>query len=216
MIKAIAIRRVSSKKQAENNHSLDQQDTSVQNMAATLDAEIVMEWAMATSAKKGKNLNRKDLQAALIYCRYNRAVKYLLIDKVSRFMRELEMIFYYKVEFKKLDVKLIFCDPSQQELNADNARASYELARKGYEAEVENEERTNTSNTKMKDRVRLGYRPFYPYQGYKKTAAADGLHVRDEPRFSLLQKALRATASLTMTPKQAQQWLVAQGYRTPF
>src|ERR1700679_3442043 len=140
MIKAIAIRRVSSKKQAENNHSLDQQDTSVQNMAATLDAEIVMEWAMATSAKKGKNLNRKDLQAALIYCRYNRAVNYLLIDKVSRFMRELEMIFY---------------DPSQQELNADNARASYELARKGYEAEVENEERTNTSNTKMKDRVRL-------------------------------------------------------------
>ena len=215
MNKAIAIRRVSSKKQEENNHSLDQQDSSVQNMAAVLDTEIVMEWAMATSAKKGKNLKRKDLVAALRYCRYNSGIKYLLIDKVSRFMRELEMIFYFKVEFKKLGVKLVFCDPSQQELNADNAKANYELARKGYEAEVENEERSNTSITKMQARVDLGYYPFYPHQGYKKTEAEDGLHIPDELRFGLLRKALKATASLEMTPQEAQKWLMVQGYRTP-
>jgi hypothetical protein len=55
MTEAIAIRRVSSKKQAENNHSLEQQDTSVQNMAVILEAVIVQEWAMATSAKKKKS-----------------------------------------------------------------------------------------------------------------------------------------------------------------
>ncbi|HEY4963570.1 MAG TPA: recombinase family protein [Candidatus Saccharimonadales bacterium] len=215
MSEAIAIRRVSSKKQQENNHSLEQQDSSVQNMAAVLDTVIVMEWAMATSAKKGKNLKRKDLQAALSFCRYNRKVKYLLIDKVSRFMRELEMTFYYKVEFKKLDVKLIFCDPSQQELNGDNAKASYELARKGYDAEVENEERSNTSFTKMKARVDLGYYPFYPHQGYKKTDAEDGLHVPDQPRYNLLKQALRSIANFDMTVKEALLWLTANGYRTP-
>jgi len=215
MLKAIAIRRVSSKKQEENNHSLDQQDTSVQNMAAVLDSEIVNEWAMATSAKKGKNLKRKDLKEALNYCRYNRGVKYLLIDKVSRFARELKMIFYFIVEFEKLGVKVIFCDPSQQKFNADTAEAMYELARKAYDAEVENEERSLTSLTKMKARVALGYYPFYPHQGYKKTDAEDGLHVPDPLRFSLLQKALKATANLSMTPKEAQSWLVANGYRTP-
>ena len=215
MSKAIAIRRVSSKKQAENNHSLEQQDDSVQNMAAALDVVIVKDWGMAISSKKGNNLKRKDLQEALSFCRYNRGVKYLLIDKVNRFMREMEMIFYYRVEFKKLGVKVIFCDPTQQKLNADTAEASYEIARKGYEAEAENEERSLTSFTKMKARVALGYYPFYPHQGYKKTDAADGLHVPDPLRFNLLRKALKATASLNMTPKEAQLWLVANGYLTP-
>jgi DNA invertase Pin-like site-specific DNA recombinase len=215
MLKSIAIRRVSSKKQEENNHSLDQQDTSVQNMAAVLESEIVKEWAMATSAKKGKNLKREDLQQALNYCRYNRGVKYLLIDKVSRFARELKIIFYYIVEFEKLDVKVVFCDPNQQKFNADTAEAMYELARKAYDAEAENEERSQTSFTKMKARVALGYYPFYPHQGYQKTEAADGLHVPDPLRFYLLQKALKSTASLTMTPKEAQLWLAANGYRTP-
>lgn len=213
--KAIAIRRVSSKKQMENNHSLEQQDDSVQNMATVLSAEIIKDWGMAISGKKGNNLERKDLQEALNFCRYNRGVKYLLIDKVNRFMRELKMIFYFMVEFEKLGVKVVFCDPSQQKLNADTAEGSYEIARKGYEAEAENEERSLTSFTKMKARVALGYYPFYPHQGYKKTEAADGLHVPDQPRFSLLQKALKSTASLEMTPKEAQLWLASNGYRTP-
>lgn len=215
MSKAIAIRRVSSKKQAENNHSLAQQDTSVQNMAAVMEVTIVKEWAMPISAKKGNNLKRKDLQEALNYCRYSRGVKYLLIDKVSRFARELKMIFYFIVEFEKLGVKVVFCDPHQQKFNADTAEAMYELARKAYDAEAENEERSQTSTTKMKARVALGYYPFHPHQGYQKTEAADGLHVPDPLRFALLQKALKATASLSMTPKEAQLWLTANGYLTP-
>lgn len=94
-------------------------------------------------------------------------------------------------------------------------KAMYELARKAYDAEAENEERSQTSLTKMKARVALGYYPFYPHQGYKKTDAEDGLHVPDPLRFSLLQKALKATANLSMTPKEAQLWLAANGYRTP-
>lgn len=215
MTKAIAIRRVSSKKQEENNHSLGQQKTSVENMATVLESEVVMQWAMATSAKKGNNLKRKDLQEALNYCRYNRGIKYLLIDKVSRFARELKMIFYYIVEFEKVGVKVIFCDPSQQKFNANTAEAQYELARKAYQAESENEDKIIEVTTKMKDRVRLGYYPFYPHQGYKKSEAADGLHYPDQPRFSLLQKALKTTASLEMTPKEAQLWLATNGYRTP-
>lgn len=160
--KAIALRRVSSKKQAENNHSLEQQDDSVQAMATKLHTVIIKDWGMAISSKKGNNLKRKDLQEALIYCRYNPGVKYLLIDKVNRFMRELKMIFYFIVEFEKLGVKVIFCDPSQQKLNEDTAEGNYEIARKGYEAEAENEERSLTSLTKMKARVALGYLPFLP------------------------------------------------------
>lgn len=215
MSKAIAIRRVSSKKQAENNHSLAQQDTSVQAMAAILGVTIVKEWAMPISARKGKNLKRKDLLEALHYSRYNRGVKYLLIDKVSRFARELKMIFYFIVEFEKLGVKVVFCDPNQQKFNADTAEAMYELARKAYDAEAENEERSQTSLTKMKARVALGYYPFHPHQGYKKTDAADGLHIPDPLRFNLLQKALKDTSSLNKTPKEAQLWLAANGYLTP-
>ncbi|HKR81396.1 MAG TPA: recombinase family protein [Candidatus Saccharimonadales bacterium] len=196
MSEAIAIRRVSTKNQEENNHRLEQQDGSVQNMAAILEVPIVKDWGMALSSKKGNNLKRKDLQAALSYCRHNRKVKYLLIDRVSRFARELKIIFYYMVEFEKLDVKVVFCDPSQQKFNADTAEASYEIARKAYEAEAENEERANTSLTKMKARVALGYYPFYPHQGYKKTEAADGLHIPDEPRFSLLQKSAESYSEL--------------------
>lgn len=91
---------------------------------------------------------------------------------------------------------MIFCDPSQQKFNADTAEAMYELARKTYDAEAENEEHSPTSFTKMKARVALGYYPFYPHQGYQKTDAADGLHVPDPQRFYLLQKALKSTPAL--------------------
>jgi DNA invertase Pin-like site-specific DNA recombinase len=214
-VKAIAICRVSSKKQEENNHSLTQQDDSVTNMATVLSAEIVKSWSMAVSAKKGNNLKRKDLQQALNYCRYNRGVKFLLIDKVSRFARELKMIFYYMVEFEKMGVKVVFCHPSQQKFNADTAEAMYELARKAYEAEAENEERSDTSTTKMKARVALGYYPFHSHQGYKKTPLEDGLHVPDKPRYSLLQTALKATAALEWIPEEAVKWLDIKEYRTP-
>ncbi|GAC1391545.1 MAG: hypothetical protein NVSMB46_04470 [Candidatus Saccharimonadales bacterium] len=215
MMKAIAICRVSSKKQEENNHSLQQQGTSVGDMANELSAEIVMTWSMATSSKKGVNLKRKDLNGALKYCKYNKSVKYLFIDKVSRFARELKMIFYYMVEFEQLGVKVVFCHPSQRRFNADTADAMYELAKKAHQAESENEERTETSITKMQARVAQGYYPFYPHQGYKKTALEDGLHIPDYPRYGLLQKALKATSSFDMTIPEAVQWLFANGYRTP-
>ncbi len=213
--KAIAIRRVSSKKQKDNNHSLKQQQSSVNKMADELEAEIVHEWAMATSSKKGKNLRRKDLLEALSYCKHNKGIQFLLVDKVSRFMRELDMVFYFKVLFKQLGVKLIFCDPSQHKYNGDTAEASYELARGSYDAEVENEERILTVTTKMKERVADGYYPFYPHLGYRKGTVA-GLHVRDDRgnRFKLLQTALKAISRLAMTEAEALRWLLDSGFTT--
>jgi len=216
MIKALAIGRVSTKNQADNNHSLDAQRSNVDKMAVELDCQIVKRWEMAVSSKKGKNLKRKDLNEARAMCRYDKSIKYILLDRVNRLGREAQYLTYYMLQLEiDYGVRLIFCDPSQQELNGTDAKTFLKRVEKLVDAEQENEERSEVSNTRMKERVALGYYPFYPHQGYKKTAAADGLHVRDEPRFSLLQKALKATASLEMTPKQAQQWLVANGYRTP-
>jgi hypothetical protein len=112
-------------------------------------------------------------------------------------------------------VQLIFCDPSQKNLNGTDPKTFLKIVEKLVEGEMENEERSSVSNERMRQRVALGYYPFYPHQGYKKTEAEDGYHIPDEPRFTLLQKALKATASQTMTPKEAQLWLAANGYRTP-
>ena len=216
MIEALAIGRVSTKNQADNNHSLDAQRTSIDNMAIELDSKIVHRWEMAVSSRKGKNLKRKDLNEAKQLCRFNKKIKYIFLDRVNRLGREARYLTYYMLELEiKYDVHLIFCDPSQQELNGTDPKTFLKRVEKLVDAEVENDERSGVSNVRMKERVRLGYYPFHTYQGYKKTEAQDGLHIPDQPRFSLLQKALKATASLEMTPKEAQQWLATNDYRTP-
>lgn len=216
MVEALAIGRVSSKKQAENNHSLDAQRTNIDSMAIELNATIVGRWEMAVSSRKGKNLKRKDLNQARQQCRFNKNIKYIFLDRVNRLGREAKYLTFYMLDLElNYGVQLIFCDPSQKELNGTDPKTFLKIVEKLVEGELENEERASVSNVRMRERVRLGYYPFYPHQGYKKTEAEDGYHVRDEPRFTLLQKALKATASLEMTPKEAQLWLAANGYRTP-
>jgi hypothetical protein len=216
MIEALAIGRVSTKNQADNNHSLVAQRTNIDVMAVELEAEIIRRWEMAVSSRKGKNLKRKDLVEAKQLCRFNKNIKYILLDRVNRLGREAQYLTFYMLDLEiNHGVRVIFCDPSQQELNGTDPKTFLKRVEKLVEGELENEERASLSNERMRKRVALGYYPFYPHQGYKKTAAKDGYHVPDEPRFTLLQKALKATASLEMTPKEAQLWLSANGYRTP-
>ncbi len=216
MIEALAIGRVSTKSQADNNHSLLAQRTNVDVMALEYEATIVHRWEMHVSSRRGKNLKRKDLKEAMQLCRFNKNIKYIFLDRVNRLGREAKYLTYYMLKLDlEYDVQLIFCDPSQKNLNGTDPKTFLKVVEKLVEGEVENEERSSVSNERMRQRVALGYYPFYPHQGYKKTEAADGWHVPDEPRFSLLQKALKATASLEMTPKEAQLWLTANGYRTP-
>lgn len=121
----------------------------------------------------------------------------------------LELKFKYKVQ-------LIFCDPSQRELNkADDPKTFLKIVEKLVEAEQDNEERIQVSTARMKERVARGYYPFYPHQGYKRTESQDGLHIPDGSRFLLLQQALKSVARLDMTPKQATSWLKSKRYRTP-
>lgn len=117
--RAVALCRISSVDQ-ESGHSLDAQEVSVRKMADELDVEIVKLWRITQSSKAGSNLTRKDLAEIKDYCKRDKKVKYLLLDRVSRLMREVEFMMVYAFELKQLGVKIIYCDPSQRNLNADN------------------------------------------------------------------------------------------------
>ncbi len=213
MDEAIALCRVSSKEQLDSN-SLNLQGESVDAMADELKVKIVKKWAIQQSSKKGQNIKRKDLQEALVLCRKNKKIKYFLVDKVHRYMREMEMIFYFKVLFREQGVKLIFCDPGQRDLNEDTPEASLKLAQKAYDAEIANVERRDTALSRMSARVAAGYYPFNTHAGYKKTEAEDGLHIPDEPRFGLLQEGCRLIIYKQHTVSQAVKWMNENGYLT--
>lgn len=183
-------------------------------MAEEMGVTIVKKWAIHASSKQGMNLKRKDLLEALAYCRQHKKVKYFLVDKVHRYMRDTEMIFYFKVRFWELGVKLTFCDPSQRDLNEDTPEAKLKLAQKGYDAEVSNVERSETALQRMSQRVQKGYYPFYPHAGYKKTEAENGLHIPDEPTFSLLRRGCHLIIYKNHIPEHAVKWMNENGYRT--
>lgn len=211
-MQAIALYRVSTYKQSVEGHSLDAQEQRVTRVADSLGLEIVKSWRIDASSKAGKNITRKDLQEALLFCAKNKQVKYFLVDELDRFMRSINEYYWFQVEFERLGVKLLFA--SQSELNEGTGFARLRELLTVYEAQASNEERSRKTTDKMKARVAAGYYPFYPRQGYKKSDTP-GLHAPDEPRFSLLQTALRAVANIDMTPKEAQRWLYDNGYRTP-
>src|SRR6185312_14635884 len=52
------------------------------------------------------------------------------------------------------------------------------------------------------------------HAGYKRTDARDGLHVPDEPRFSLLKEGCHLIIYKNHTPEQAITWMNENGYRT--
>ena len=210
---AISLRRISDRKQADG-HSLVAQANSTERMAKQLSVPIAKTWNMIQTSKKGKNFGRRDMEEMLRYCKQNPQVKYLLIDFVNRLMREVEVMIYYKVRFNQIGVRLYFCDPAQHHLNSNDQYSQLMLYIEGYKAEQDNASRGETTIARMKARYAAGYYPSKCHAGYMKTALEDGLHVPDEPRFSLLQKGCRLIIYEQYTVSQAVRWMNDNGYRT--
>ena len=211
-VNAISLCRVSTHRQSNENNSLDKQSTSVDAAAERLNAVITKHWSVATSSKKGKNLARKDLKEALQYCSQKKnKVQFCIIEEVDRFMRSIEEYYWYKVEFKKCGVRIIFAsDPT---LTDESQEATFKELIKVFTSEADNELRSSKVKSHMRATVARGYWPFPVKAGYRRTLTP-GLHEPDPERFSLLQKAIRMVIVRTHTIKEAQIWLKDNGYRT--
>src|SRR4051812_47255700 len=119
-ILAIALCRVSSLEQLQNN-SLSHQRDNVLIAADELGAVIPTDgiWSGHVSSKKGVNYNRKDLREMFEYCKKNPNVKYLIVQEVDRFMRSPDEQTYFYVRFwHELKVRIWFAD--KPELNKDD------------------------------------------------------------------------------------------------
>jgi site-specific DNA recombinase len=214
MDQAVAICRVSTRQQRDEGHSLEHQEKSVREAAEGLGCEIIHVISLDESSRSGKNLKRKDLEEARELCLQNPRVKYLLFDKVNRFMREVDIFYWYIVEFRSIGATVYFCDPSQHDLNGGDQLATLKRFLAIYEAEADNRERSETVTTKMKARVAEGYYPFRVHQGYR-PSDTPGFHVPDPARFPLLQQAFHDVLSLSYTPAQALKRLNDLGYVQP-
>lgn len=162
---AIVNCRVSSTEQLENN-SLNRQRDAVLKAAENLGVKIPEDgwWSGSVSSKKGTNVNRKDLQEMLTYCKEHRRVKYLIVDEVDRFMRSMLEIGYFIIEFKKLGVEVIFA--SQPDIKIDTASDTLMLMLEAFKAEGSNEERQRKSIAGQMKALAEGRYPFPPKPGY--------------------------------------------------
>jgi DNA invertase Pin-like site-specific DNA recombinase len=198
---AITTCRVSSSEQLENN-SLGRQQEAVINMAEELGAYIPEDgqWSGSVSSKAGTNLNRKDLQEMLDYCKKHRQVKYLIVHEVDRFMRSIKELFYFEVEFEKLGVKVIYA--SQPELNTDNYQTKLLKALEAFKSEGSNVERQVKSIGGATSAVKEGRYPFGIKPGYRK-GAERGIQEIHSIRGPVLQSLLKRIASHQITPTKA-------------
>lgn len=114
---AIALCRVSSAEQLENN-SLNRQQEAVIKAAKELGVEIIRTWSGNVSSKRGSNVKRKDLLEMFGFCQKNKRVKYLIVDEPDRFMRSIDESGYWKVLFDTIGVKVVYA--SNPELNKDD------------------------------------------------------------------------------------------------
>lgn len=186
--KAIALCRVSTQGQANEGNLVPQQEN-VQRAADILGVDLVKVWALAVSSRKGKNLKRKDLIEMLDYCKRYKSVKFLIVDEVDRFMRSIEEYYWWKMEFKKIGVRLVHAN--RPDINPDDDRAVFDELIDVYRAEQSNNERIHKTPEKMMAKIRAGYYPSNPHTGYK-TSDVPGLHVPDEPNWSAMRNAFKA------------------------
>ena len=164
-VQAIANVRVSSDEQLKSN-SLNRQKIAVRELAKSLNVELVHIWSGSVSSKKGNNINRKDLQEMLDFCKQHKRVKYALFDEPDRFMRAMLEIGYFFVEFKKLGVTIRFA--SKPDLNTDTAANTLMLMLEAFKAEGSNEERQRKSIRGDEAAILDGRYPAHPKLGYMK------------------------------------------------
>lgn len=209
---AIALCRVSTKRQLDDGN-LVPQEARIVNAAKQLGIQIEPDawWRVAVSSRKGKNYKRKDLMEMVRYCKIHKRVKYLIIDEPDRFMRSIEDYYHWKVVFKLVGVKLIRAD--KPDLNMDDPRNIFDELIDVYKAEQSNQERITKTPEKQMSKMRAGYYTFKPLPGYR-LSDVPSLHAVDESRFYLLQRALKAVASRSLTPNEALKRMTAEGYLT--
>jgi DNA invertase Pin-like site-specific DNA recombinase len=186
--KAIALCRVSTQGQANDGNLVPQQEN-VQKAADVLGVDLVKVWALAVSSRKGKNLKRKDLIEMLEYCKRYKSVKYLIVDEVDRFMRSIEEYYWWKMEFKRINVRLVHAN--RPDIDPDDDRTVFDELIDVYRAEQSNNERIHKTPEKMMAKIRAGYYPSNPHTGYK-TSDVPGLHLPDEPNWSAMRNAFKA------------------------
>lgn len=198
-VEAIALCRVSSAEQLENN-SLNRQREAVLKTSRELGVEIVKWWSGNVSSKRGSNVNRKDLLEMLEFCKKNKRVKYLIVDEPDRFMRSIDESGYWKIMFHTVGVQVWYA--SNPELNKDDLSSKLLSFTKFLSAEGSNEERINKSIAGGRKAIQEGRLPSGPKAGYMKGTIA-GVHVIDPVTGPPLRRALKQIASSTKTPTDA-------------
>lgn len=198
---AIVSCRVSSIEQLDNN-SLARQRDSVIRAAQELGVDIPDDgwWSGSVSSKRGTNVDRKDLQQMIEYCRKNKNVRFLIVDEPDRFMRSIDESAYFEVEFRRLGVTVWYA--SDPELNKGDLSSKLLKFTKYLSAEGSNEERQNKSISGQTKALMEGRYPFSPKPGYKR-GYERGIQEVHPVRGKALQEVLIQLASHMLTPTQA-------------
>src|SRR6185437_5359014 len=152
---AVALCRVSTSKQRIEGASLEAQEISVYECASYLDASIEKIWSLDTSSRKGKNIARKDLNEIFEYCKRNKKIRYFIVDEADRFMRSLEEAFWWKVQFKMINVYLAYAKMPEI-THEDNPMSVMREMMAYFQAEASNHERITKTTDKMQAKIMAG------------------------------------------------------------
>ncbi len=214
-VEAIALCRVSTVKQSEEGSSIEAQDQRVREAAEYLNAQLVKVWeSKGVSSRKGKNFNRKDLTEMFAYAKTNKRVKFVIVDEPDRFMRELDVYYWWKVRFEnEAGAKLVYAKKPELTFT-DSPMALFEEMFDVFRAEASNHERISKTTDNMKAKVAQGYFLGQPKTGYKLTETK-GLHEPKEPEWSMIREGfLQVLEGIPI--KDVVSGLNANGYRTRY
>ncbi len=198
---ALALCRVSSAEQLENN-SLNRQREAVLKTAKSLNVIIQDDcwWAGSVSSKRGTNVDRKDLNEMIEYCKKDKRVKYVIVDEPDRFMRSIDEAAFFEVTFRRLGATVWYA--SDPELNKGDLASKLLKFTKYLSAEGSNEERQRKSISGQAKALRDGRYPFSPKPGYRR-GYERGIQEIDKTRGPALKVVLIRLASRLSTPSQA-------------
>lgn len=208
--KAVALCRVSTQKQRLEGSSLEAQEVRVYKCASYLNAEITKLWSLDTSSRKGKNVARKDLKEIFEYAKNNKNVKYIIVDEADRFMRSMEEAYWWKVQFKMINVFLAYANMPEI-THVEDPMAIMREMMAFFQAEVSNHERITKTTDKMQAKIVAGYYPGMVHQGYK-TSEVRSLHVPKEPQWTLLKTMMSKILYEHFSLDEALVWINNQGY----
>lgn len=199
-IKAIALCRVSTTEQLENN-SLNRQKEAVLKAAKELNAVIPDDcwWSGSVSSKRGTNLNRKDLNEIIERCKKDKSIRYVIVDEPDRFMRSINEAAYFEVTFEQLGVSVWYA--SDPDLNKGDLASKLLKFTKYLSAEGSNEERQRKSINGQAQALREGRYPFSPKPGYKR-GYERGIQEVHPVRGAALRTVLVRIATHMITPSQ--------------